>query len=56
MGCTSPYRTAKQIQQMREEKNKPDYEKGFNILMEYFECIPEDERIEVDKKLKRCNL
>ena len=32
--------------------NNPDYEEAFNILMDYFECIPEDERIEVSKRLE----
>lgn len=37
-------------------KKKPDYEKGFNILMEYFDNIAEEERPQVDKRLKRCGL
>lgn len=60
MSCTSPYRTASQLKKlkadMKAEKNKPDYEKGFEILMEYFDCIPEDERAEVDKRLRKCGL
>jgi len=32
---------------------KPDYEKGFNILMDWFNYIPEEDRIEVDKELKK---
>lgn len=38
------------------KKDKPDYEKAFDILMEYFDCIPEDERAEVDKRLRKCGL
>ena len=46
----------KKIQLLKEEKDKPNYEKGFEILMEYFDCIPEEERAEVDKRLRKCNL
>lgn len=56
MSCTSPYRTASQLKKLKEEKDKPNYEEGFNILMDYFDCIPEDERAEVDKRLRKCNL
>jgi len=31
---------------------KPDYRAGFNILMDYWDNIPEDERTEVDRRLK----
>ena len=32
---------------------KPNYKKAYNILMDYFNCIPEgEERIKVDKELK----
>ena len=31
---------------------KPNYKKGFEILMEYFDCIPENEREEVNNALK----
>ena len=34
--------------------NKPDYKKAYNILMDYWDYIPEDIRPEVDKKLKEC--
>lgn len=41
---------------LREIKKKPDYEKGFNILMDYFDDIPEDEREEVNKQLYEVGL
>lgn len=31
---------------------KPDYKKAYNILMDYWDCIPEEEREELNKKLK----
>lgn len=34
----------------------PDYKEGFNILYEYFDFIPEDERNEVHEKLEKCGL
>ena len=33
-----------------------NYEKAYHILMEYFDYIPEDERSEVDNKLKELEL
>jgi len=35
-----------------EEEEKEDYETAFNILMEYFDFIPEEERHDVDRRLK----
>jgi hypothetical protein len=32
---------------------KPNYEKAYNILMDYWDCIPEEEQEEVDKRLKK---
>ena len=32
------------------------YEKGFNILVHYFDYIPEEEKDQVDNKLKELNL
>ena len=32
------------------------YEKGYEILMDYFDCIPEAEREDVDKQLKKVGL
>ena len=29
---------------------------GFNIIMEYWDCIPEKEREEIDKKLRELDL
>lgn len=38
------------------DKEEPDYESAFNIMMEWFDCIPEDEREAVDEELKECGL
>jgi len=38
------------------DSGKACFEKGFNILMDYFDCIPEEERADVDKRLKKCGL
>jgi hypothetical protein len=29
---------------------------GFNVVMEYFDELPEESRVELDKKLKRLDL
>ena len=33
-----------------------DYKKAYEILMDYFEFIPECEHAEIDKKLEECGL
>ena len=35
---------------------KQDYKKGFSILMDYFDSISEEEREEVDQRLKEVGL
>ena len=32
------------------------YKKGFDILMEYWDCIPEEERMVIDKRLQELGL
>ena len=36
--------------------NKSKYEKGFNILIEYFDSISDEEKPEVSKRLKEIGL
>ena len=31
---------------------KPDWKAAYNILMDYWDCIPEEERHQVDEKLR----
>ena len=33
-----------------------NYRKAYNILMEYFDCIPEDERKDVHEELEKLGL
>jgi len=35
---------------------KQDYKKGFEILEEYFEGLPEESKVEIDTRLKECGL
>ncbi len=42
------------IKKLKKEVNK--YKKGFNVLMEYYNSIYEDEQPLVDKKLKKIGL
>jgi len=35
---------------------KPDYEKGYKILSEYFDSISDEEKPKVDEALKKCGL
>lgn len=39
-----------------EEKNKPNYEKAYFILMEYYDTIWDENKLEVDKRLKKVGL
>jgi hypothetical protein len=41
---------------LKDKLKEPNYEKGFNILMEYFDSIADEEKSEVDKRLKECGL
>ena len=35
-------------------KNKPDFEKAYNILMDYWDYLPDEDKEEINKKLKKC--
>ncbi len=35
---------------------KPDYEKAYGLLMDFWDRIPEDERGALHKKLKECGV
>ena len=35
---------------------KANFKKAYNILMEYWDSLPEDEREEVHKKLLKCGV
>lgn len=35
---------------------RPNYKKGFNILMEYFDFIPDEDKVKVDEDLKEVGL
>ncbi len=37
-----------------DKKNK--YEEGFDILMEYWDCLPENEKEKVDEKLNKLGI
>lgn len=32
----------------------PNYEEAYNILMDYFDYLPDEDKKELDKELKRC--
>ena len=33
-----------------------DYKKAYNILMEYWDSLPDEEKEDIDKRLKECGL
>lgn len=41
---------------LKELKELRNYKKGFNILMEYWDSIADEEKPKVNKKLKRLGL
>jgi len=38
------------------ETKKPNYKKGYYILLDYFDSIHDTEKPKVDKLLKKCGL
>jgi len=34
------------------ELNEDKYKQAFNLLMEYFDCLPEEDKPKIDKRLK----
>ena len=36
--------------------NKPDYETAYCILMEYWDSLPDDEKKDIDRRLRKCGL
>ena len=41
---------------MFELKDKDKYKEAYNILMEYWDCLPDEEKPSVDKRLKEIGL
>lgn len=35
------------------EMKRPSYKKAFSILMEYWECLPDDQKKDIDKRLTK---
>jgi len=38
------------------ESKEVDYEKAYYILMEYWDSFPDEEKDNINKELKECNL
>ena len=56
--CLKSFQTVKKEKctVCKQQKTIKDYKKAYNILMDYFDCIPEDERQEVSDKLNEVGL
>lgn len=59
--CTpiAPFRTITPDDLSRNDQNElvlADYKKGFDIMMEYFDSIADEEKPEVDRQLKEIGL
>lgn len=48
------YNQKEKVKKARAETRR--YKKAYNILMDYFDCIPEDERQEVSDRLDKLKL
>jgi len=35
---------------------KANYKKGFNILMEYWDILPDDQKEEINMRLRKCGV
>lgn len=35
---------------------KADYKKAYNILMEYWDSLPDEEKEDIDKRLRGCGV
>jgi hypothetical protein len=40
----------------KQHNEKQRYEKGFNLLMDYWESLPDDEKNKIDKELQELSL
>jgi len=49
-------RTSEQLKILELKSTLKRYKIAYNIFMEYFDCIPEDERAEVSARLDKLNL
>jgi hypothetical protein len=38
------------------KKIRSNYKKAFGILMDYWESLPDEEKKDIDKRLKECGL
>jgi len=38
------------------KNKKPDYKKALGVLLDYWDSLPDEEKIEIDKRLKECGL
>ena len=43
-------------EEMSSSSQQSNWEKGFNILIEYWDCIPDDEKPKIHKQLEELNL
>lgn len=41
---------------MAKTKTKPDYEKAYDILIEYWDSLPDEEKPKIHRRLKKCGL
>ena len=52
--CTLESRKARKYLHIKPINNR--YAKAYNILMDYWDCLPDDEKPKINKKLRELNL
>ena len=56
MGKMGIKETRKWLDQWEKTKKIVDYKKAYEILMEFWDCIPDEQKQDVHKKLEGCGL
>lgn len=44
------------LEQGNYQITKGDYQKAYDILMEYWDCLPDERKAEMDKRLQECGV
>ena len=48
--------TEKRERELMEEEERNRYKEAYNILMEYWDSLPDEEKPRIDERLKKLNL
>ena len=54
--CDSPLCIAEYLGDLEGGKSTPDYKKAYYVLMDYWDSLPDEEKPDIDKRLKECGI